>query len=125
MFGVPALFGRLFYVCLLSVFSFVSALIHTDLSTLSLSSQKTASLQKVPPCTGLPRLTDAVGWSTQQDFTGFMPDPQSVKAKLINLINAVRTVLRSNKHSEDARLTFAVPLIAVNTLVIVYELLLG
>lgn len=36
-----------------------------------------------------------VGWSTRQEFGGFADDPASVKAKLINLINGVRTVLRS------------------------------
>ena len=38
-----------------------------------------------------------VGWSAQPDATGFGGDTsQSVKTKLINLISAVRTLMRSN-----------------------------
>jgi hypothetical protein len=37
-----------------------------------------------------------VGWSAQPDATGFGGDSsQSVKTKLINLISAVRTLMRS------------------------------
>ncbi|KAF8469741.1 ER-to-golgi transport membrane protein [Kalaharituber pfeilii] len=43
---------------------------------------------------------------------GQMSDPNSIKAKLINLISAVRVLMR-------------IPLIGLNTLVILYELILG
>ncbi|KAI2614000.1 Yos1-like protein [Hypoxylon fragiforme] len=43
---------------------------------------------------------------------GAGPDSQSVKAKVINLIASVRTLMR-------------IPLIAINTLIIIYELVLG
>ncbi|RPB27077.1 Yos1-like protein [Terfezia boudieri ATCC MYA-4762] len=39
-------------------------------------------------------------------------DPTSVKAKLINLISAVRMLMR-------------IPLIGINTIIILYELILG
>jgi hypothetical protein len=41
---------------------------------------------------------DAVGWGSTQgepSFGGQMQDNTSVKAKLINLINSVRTLMRS------------------------------
>ncbi|KAI1653050.1 Yos1-like protein [Daldinia decipiens] len=43
---------------------------------------------------------------------GAGPDTQSVKAKVVNLIASVRMVMR-------------IPLIAINTLIILYELVLG
>ncbi|OTB14383.1 hypothetical protein K445DRAFT_319204 [Daldinia sp. EC12] len=43
---------------------------------------------------------------------GAGPDSQSVKAKVVNLIASVRMVMR-------------IPLIAINTLIILYELVLG
>ncbi|KAI1802455.1 Yos1-like protein [Daldinia bambusicola] len=43
---------------------------------------------------------------------GAGPDAQSVKAKVVNLIASVRMVMR-------------IPLIAINTLIILYELVLG
>ncbi|GME48916.1 Protein transport protein [Neofusicoccum parvum] len=55
----------------------------------------------------------AVGWgqSAEPGFGGAQ-DTQSVKAKLINLIASVRTLMR-------------IPLIGINTMVILYELILG
>lgn len=41
---------------------------------------------------------DIVGWSTKTDAAAFGPggpDPTSVKGRLINLISAVRTLMRS------------------------------
>ncbi|KAI5927709.1 Yos1-like protein [Camillea tinctor] len=43
---------------------------------------------------------------------GTGPDSQSIKGKVINLIASVRTLMR-------------IPLIAINTLIILYELVLG
>jgi Yos1-like len=63
-------------------------------STRSLFSQRTASCLKVFLL--MLRLTRVVGWSAQPDATGFGGDSsQSVKTKIINLISAVRTLLRS------------------------------
>ncbi|THX90150.1 hypothetical protein D6D05_00747 [Aureobasidium pullulans] len=55
-----------------------------------------------------------VGWgSTQQEPAfGGPSDNTSVKSKVINLISSVRTLMR-------------IPLIVINTLIIVYELILG
>ena len=48
------------------------------------------------PRTFSDELTRVVGWSAQPDATGFGGDnSQSVKTKLINLVTAVRTLLRS------------------------------
>ena len=73
------------------------------------------------------------GFGGQQDTT-------SVKAKVINLIRSVRTVARSkwlkpmhlspeccisNLQDWANATVIAVPLIAVNTLIITYELILG
>ncbi|XP_003384818.1 PREDICTED: immediate early response 3-interacting protein 1-like [Amphimedon queenslandica] len=52
-----------------------------------------------------------VGWSTDNRNEGF-GDQSSIKSQLISLITAVQTLLR-------------IPLIAVNILVILYELILG
>ncbi|KAF8431358.1 hypothetical protein BGX38DRAFT_1229264 [Terfezia claveryi] len=64
-------------------------------------------------------------------------DPTSVKAKLINLISAVRMLMRSTyppctlqpPGNVCIKLTFmgwiAVPLIGINTIIILYELILG
>ncbi|GAB5591882.1 Protein transport protein yos1 [Umbelopsis nana] len=57
------------------------------------------------------RFLGRIGWSAQQE-PGFGEQGQSVKNKIINLISAVRTLLR-------------IPLIGINILVIIYELLLG
>ncbi|GAB7351569.1 hypothetical protein MBLNU459_g2192t2 [Dothideomycetes sp. NU459] len=56
----------------------------------------------------------AVGWGSTQTEPAFggQADNTSVKAKIINLIASVRTLMR-------------IPLIAINTLIIVYELILG
>ncbi|BFZ61956.1 hypothetical protein YB2330_003034 [Saitoella coloradoensis] len=61
------------------------------------------------------RFLARIGWSAQSihEPVGFGdPSGQSVKARLVTLISAVRTLMR-------------IPLIVVNTIVIVYELVLG
>ncbi|CEL59883.1 Protein transport protein YOS1 OS=Saccharomyces cerevisiae (strain ATCC 204508 / S288c) GN=YOS1 PE=1 SV=1 [Rhizoctonia solani AG-1 IB] len=68
------------------------------------------------------RFLARIGWSsvgqqpgqqyTQYDRTGYGEGGSEVKSKLINLIGAVRTLLR-------------IPLIIVNIVVILYELALG
>ncbi|KAK9450821.1 Yos1-like protein [Limtongia smithiae] len=83
MFGL----GRLFYVILLLINSI--AVLSED------------------------RFLARIGWSTAQMDTGFgIADSASVKNRMINLISAVRTLMRF-------------PLIGINTLVIIYELILG
>lgn len=63
--------------------------------TRSLFSQRTVSSLKVFPL--MLKLTGVVGWSAQPDATGFGGDTsQSVKTKMINLISAVRTLMRSS-----------------------------
>ncbi|KAF3906235.1 hypothetical protein ABW20_dc0102010 [Dactylellina cionopaga] len=57
------------------------------------------------------RFLARIGWAGQQE-QGFGGQDVSVKAKLINLISAIRTLMR-------------IPLIAVNIVIIIYELLLG
>ncbi|KAK6357244.1 hypothetical protein TWF718_001565 [Orbilia javanica] len=57
------------------------------------------------------RFLARIGWAGQQD-QGFGGGDVSIKAKLINLISAIRTLMR-------------IPLIIVNIVIIVYELLLG
>ena len=57
------------------------------------------------------RFLNRIGWGSQRNqFQQY--DGDDVKTKLVNLINAIRTVLR-------------VPLIVINIVVIVYELILG
>ncbi|GAE00070.1 protein transport protein YOS1 [Paecilomyces variotii No. 5] len=61
------------------------------------------------------RFLARIGWGrTQASEPGFGAayDSTSVKAKSVNLIASVRTVMR-------------IPLIAINTIIIVYELILG
>ncbi|KAI1928673.1 hypothetical protein LOZ39_001171 [Ophidiomyces ophidiicola] len=57
---------------------------------------------------------NTVGWGRTQSDPGFgtVNDDSSIKAKSVNLIASVRTVMR-------------IPLIAINTVVILYELILG
>ncbi|KAI4851769.1 hypothetical protein E4T44_01926 [Aureobasidium sp. EXF-8845] len=59
-----------------------------------------------------PKLT--VGWGSVQQEPAFggPADNTSVKSKVINLIASVRTLMR-------------IPLILINTLIILYELILG
>lgn len=59
------------------------------------------------------RFLARIGWgqSAEPGFGG-VQDSQSVKAKLINLIASVRTLMR-------------IPLIGINTMVILYALVLG
>ncbi|KAF2151277.1 Yos1-like protein [Myriangium duriaei CBS 260.36] len=60
------------------------------------------------------RFLARIGWGNASPEPGFggVQDTTSIKAKTVNLISSVRTVMR-------------IPLIAVNTLIIVYELILG
>ncbi|CAN3358784.1 protein transport protein Yos1p [Diutina catenulata] len=58
------------------------------------------------------RFLNRIGWGTQRNQFQSSYEQEDVKTKIINLINAIRTVLR-------------VPLIAINIVVIVYELVLG
>jgi len=57
------------------------------------------------------RFLARIGWGTTPDV-GFAPPSASVKSKVINLISSVQTLLR-------------IPLIFINSLVIIYELVLG
>jgi len=57
------------------------------------------------------RFLARVGWSAQPE-TSFGDQGQSIKHQIVNLISAIRTLMR-------------IPLIAVNSLIILYELLLG
>ncbi|KAJ2079181.1 hypothetical protein H4R20_004740 [Coemansia guatemalensis] len=56
------------------------------------------------------RFLARIGWA--RNSAELYGDTESIKAKLINLISAVRTLMR-------------IPLIAVNVVVIVYALVLG
>ncbi|KAJ5295982.1 hypothetical protein PENANT_c001G10130 [Penicillium antarcticum] len=60
------------------------------------------------------RFLARIGWGRTQAEPAFgsAHDSTSVKAKTINLIASVRTVMR-------------IPLIVINTVIIVYELILG
>lgn len=67
------------------------------------------------------RFLNRIGWGSgsqntngfqYQQFQGGAGDNESVKSRLVNLIGAIRTLLR-------------VPLIGVNIIVILYELVLG
>ncbi|RMY31152.1 hypothetical protein D0865_15078 [Hortaea werneckii] len=78
-----------------------------------------------------------VGWGSSQQEPAFggMQDNTSVKAKMINLINSVRTLMRSmcekqrvHKQEGTSRLTEAkpaVPLIFLNVLIIVWAIAFG
>ncbi|KAJ5898969.1 Protein transport protein Y [Penicillium taxi] len=60
------------------------------------------------------RFLARIGWGRTQAEPGFGAtyDSTSVKAKSVNMIASVRTVMR-------------IPLIVINTTIIVYELILG
>ncbi|KAI3628486.1 hypothetical protein CBS14141_000189 [Malassezia furfur] len=59
------------------------------------------------------RFLNRVGWSNNSRSMSFDTDSDAgVKTRLVNLISAVRVLLR-------------IPLIVVNILVIIYELILG
>ncbi|KAL1996636.1 hypothetical protein VTN49DRAFT_7501 [Thermomyces lanuginosus] len=60
------------------------------------------------------RFLARIGWGRvpQEPAFGQTYDTTSVKAKTINLIASVRTVMR-------------IPLIVINTVIIIYELILG
>ncbi|KAK9253788.1 Yos1-like protein [Lipomyces tetrasporus] len=80
-------FGRLFYVVLLLINSI--AVLSED------------------------RFLARIGWSSVTVDNGFgVADSMSIKNRMINLISAVRTLMR-------------IPLIGINTIVIVYEVILG
>ncbi|XP_077989417.1 immediate early response 3-interacting protein 1-like [Glandiceps talaboti] len=57
------------------------------------------------------RFLNKVGWGGDHTVGGFGEDP-GMKAQIVNLIRSVRTVMR-------------VPLIILNTVTIVFEVLLG
>ncbi|CAL8575191.1 hypothetical protein XPA_001130 [Xanthoria parietina] len=61
------------------------------------------------------RFLARIGWGsapTEPAFGGSRDEAASVKGKLVNLISSVRTLMR-------------IPLIVINTLIIVYALVLG
>jgi len=61
------------------------------------------------------RFLARIGWGSSQPepaFGGGMQDNTSVKAKMINLINSVRTLMR-------------IPLIFLNLLIIIYSITFG
>ncbi|CRG92347.1 hypothetical protein PISL3812_09404 [Talaromyces islandicus] len=60
------------------------------------------------------RFLARIGWGRAQPEPGFGSsyDNTSVKAKTVNLITSVRTVMR-------------IPLIVINAVIIIYELILG
>ncbi|KAG5370206.1 Protein transport protein [Yarrowia sp. C11] len=58
------------------------------------------------------RFLNRIGWGSSEPAGFGQAQDQSIKNKLINLISAIRTLLR-------------IPLIIANTLVIVYEVVLG
>ena len=72
----------------------------------------------------------AVGWGTTQSEPGFgaTQDNASIKAKMINLISSVRTLMRGTKHawlSLTSAEQMTVPLIFVNLLIIVWAITFG
>ncbi|KAI8643613.1 Yos1-like protein [Parasitella parasitica] len=58
------------------------------------------------------RFLARIGWTVQPDAGFGNEQGQSIKYKMINLMSAVRTLMR-------------IPLIGMNIIVIIYELLLG
>ncbi|ODQ81610.1 hypothetical protein BABINDRAFT_58133 [Babjeviella inositovora NRRL Y-12698] len=58
------------------------------------------------------RFLSRIGWSTSDQAAFSNPGEGSVKTRLVDLIGATRTLLR-------------LPLIGINTIVIIYELVLG
>ncbi|KAF2187783.1 Yos1-like protein, partial [Zopfia rhizophila CBS 207.26] len=59
------------------------------------------------------RFLARIGWTGSADpGFGGVRDDASVKARIINLVSSVRTLMR-------------IPLIIINTIIILYELLLG
>jgi immediate early response 3-interacting protein 1 len=87
----------------------------------------------LPPSPAVAQLTCAVGWSNSVPDASFgaSAGDASVKSKLINLMTSVRTLMRSMSPKAPRfmrggwELTVIVPLIAINTVIIVYELALG
>ncbi|MCJ1361203.1 hypothetical protein MMC16_000301 [Acarospora aff. strigata] len=85
------------------------------------------------------RFLARIGWGNAQSDPGFgaSNDTTSVKAKIVNLIASVRTLMRSESdfpygpaihglvRKRNGVNQTTVPLIAINTLVIAYELVLG
>ena len=77
-----------------------------------------------------------VGWGSAQSEPSFggsgVQDSASVKAKMINLINSVRTLMRGKSSiyqrippQESATNVVSVPLIFVNLLIIVWAITFG
>ncbi|KAF2707505.1 Yos1-like protein [Pleomassaria siparia CBS 279.74] len=60
------------------------------------------------------RFLARIGWTANAEPTGFggARDDASIKARLVNLVSSVRTLMR-------------IPLMLINTLIIVYLLILG
>ncbi|KAF2736662.1 Yos1-like protein [Polyplosphaeria fusca] len=58
------------------------------------------------------RFLARIGWTSSADPGFGGRDEASVKARLVNLVSSVRTLMR-------------IPLIVINTFVIIYELILG
>ncbi|KAG2235420.1 Yos1-like protein [Thamnidium elegans] len=58
------------------------------------------------------RFLARIGWTAQPDAGFGNEQGQTIKYKMINLISAVRTLMR-------------IPLIAINIIVIIYEIILG
>ncbi|ORE08367.1 Protein transport protein yos1 [Rhizopus azygosporus] len=58
------------------------------------------------------RFLARIGWTVQPEAGFGNEQSQTIKYKIVNLISAVRTLMR-------------IPLIGINIIVIIYELLLG
>ncbi len=76
-----------------------------------------------------PRDTNSVYQAYDQSGYGATQDV-GIKARLIDLISAVRTLMRSTSHvsstyRQKSSTKMTVPLIIINIIVIIYELLLG
>ncbi|EEH36613.2 hypothetical protein PAAG_07031 [Paracoccidioides lutzii Pb01] len=80
------------------------------------------------------RFLARIGWGRTQYEPGFgtVSDNASIKAKSVNLIASVRTVMRTSvmrKRTTDKSTSCSyrksVPLIAINLIVIIYEIVLG
>jgi hypothetical protein len=88
-----------------------------------------------PPYCVIGNLLEIVGWSSsqaaQQTYNGYeQTAEEGIKSRLVYLITAIRTLLRSEHAiapypSHSHRQILTVPLIAINVIVIVYELVLG
>jgi len=77
---------------------------------------------------------NTVGWSSavaDQGFGGANAADASIKSKLVNLVTSVRTLMRStypdvaHRRGSEGLTRMIVPLIAINVIIILYELILG